>query len=229
MDLIVNLGDLQYLCQGTGQPSAFRHSWLSGERLQPIVIQECGSVDLIGVRFRPAGAWPVLHLPLQEFTGHVLELDSLPDYGLESLREQLLALSTDAARVRRLGLWLLRRLQKGPAVTAAVRYALHRLSKEERPAIGELVSRIGISHRHFVREFEKCVGLKPKVYARLRGFQHAIGLVGHEVKPDWSAIASACGYHDQAHLIHEFENFCGMSPSRYLERRGPFLNYLQLS
>ncbi len=229
IDLIVNLGDPQYLCPGQGRPVSFRHSWLSGERLKPIVIEELRRVNLIGIRFRPAGAWPILHIPLSEFTGHVVEMNSFDSLGMEALRDQLAGASTDVERVEKIRSWLLQRLRKGAPVTRAVRFALGRIGGTEDSRIGDLVSQIGISHRHFLREFERCVGLKPKIYARLRAFQRSITLVGQNEKPDWAATASACGYHDQAHFIHEFANFSGLSPSQYLKMRGPFLNYLTIS
>jgi AraC-like DNA-binding protein len=231
VDLMVNLGEPQYLCLGTRQDrlAAFNHSWLSGERMKPIVIEESGWVDLLGVRFRPGGAWPVLHIPVSEFTGHVVELDSLPDLEMEPLRQQLAEATSDDARVRRMQSWLMSRFCEGTSATPAVRYALKKMGKTGLARIGQLVGEIGISHKQFLREFEKCVGLKPKAFARLRAFQQVIDFIGHDQDPVWVDAALACGYHDQAHFIHEFQDFSGFTPSEYLRMRGPFLNYLTMS
>src|SRR6266576_848257 len=60
MELIVNLGDPQKLCaqDSPAKHTIFRHSWISGERTTPIVIDEIGYVHLVGVRLRAGGAWP---------------------------------------------------------------------------------------------------------------------------------------------------------------------------
>src|SRR5262249_18783395 len=78
MELIVNLGDPQTLCaqDNIEKHSIFRHSWISGERIAPIVIAEIGHVHLVGVRLRAGGAWPFLGIPLREFTDQVVELDA---------------------------------------------------------------------------------------------------------------------------------------------------------
>jgi len=38
----------------------------------------------------------------------------------------------------------------------------------------------------------------------------------------------ACGYYDQAHLIHEFQQFAGMPPTEYLRRRTEYPHYVYL-
>jgi len=79
VELIFNLGDPQKLCgrDNLTKHSTFRDSWISGERTKPIVIDEVGYVDLIGVRLRAGGAWPFLGIPVREFTDQVIELTSV--------------------------------------------------------------------------------------------------------------------------------------------------------
>jgi AraC-like DNA-binding protein len=91
-----------------------------------------------------------------------------------------------------------------------------------------LANQIGISHKHLLREFDRCVGLRPKVFARLCAFQRVIQSVGRKLEIDWAGTAALCGYYDQAHLIREFRSFSGLTPANYLIKRGPFLNYLDL-
>jgi methylphosphotriester-DNA--protein-cysteine methyltransferase len=94
--------------------------------------------------------------------------------------------------------------------------------------IGKIAETIGISHKHLLREFDRCVGLTPKLFARLCAFQRVIQSVGQKAEVDWAGTAAMCGYHDQAHLIHEFRAFSGLTPAHYLTKRGPFLNYLEV-
>ena len=94
--------------------------------------------------------------------------------------------------------------------------------------ISRIADTIGISHKHLLREFDRCVGLTPKLFARLCAFQRVIRSVGQKAEVDWAGTAATCGYHDQAHLIHEFRAFSGLTPAAYLMKRGPFLNYLEV-
>src|ERR1044071_4321643 len=58
VELIFNLGDPQKLCARNDltKHTTFRESWISGERTTPIIIDEAGCVDLVGVRLRAGGA-----------------------------------------------------------------------------------------------------------------------------------------------------------------------------
>jgi hypothetical protein len=66
--------------------------------------------------------------------------------------------------------------------------------------------------------FRDEVGLTPKQLLRINRFQKALGIA--RTKPDlsWSAIASAAGYFDQAHLIHESRHIAGCTPAALLGR-----------
>jgi AraC-like DNA-binding protein len=66
------------------------------------------------------------------------------------------------------------------------------------------------------------------LFARLCSFQRVIRSVGQKTEVDWAGTAARCGYHDQAHLIHEFRAFSELTPANYLTKRGPFLNYLEI-
>jgi AraC-like DNA-binding protein len=229
IELIVSLGDPQKLRRGSNgtMDQMFRESWISGERISPIVIDELGKVDLIGARLRPGGAWPFLGVPVREFTDQVVELESVFGREIHYLREQMGEAENDDARFDLLEAWLLERLRGRPAGTRAVSYTLTLLACGRGCVrIGQIAHEVGISHKHLLREFDRCVGLAPKLFARLCAFQRVIQTVGHKPRVDWADTAAICGFYDQAHLIREFQAFSGLTPAEYLSRRGPFLNYL---
>ena len=231
IELIVNLGDPQKLCarDGPGKQTIFRNSWISGERTAPIVIDEIGYVHLVGVRLRAGGAWPFLGIPLREFTDEVVELETIFGHEISDLREQLGEAPDDDARFDLLESWLVQRARSRTQPTRSVSHALRMITGGlDGVRIGKIADTIGISHKHLLREFDRCVGLTPKLLARLCTFQRVIRCVGQKSEVDWADTAATCGYHDQAHLIHEFRAFSGLTPANYLTKRGPFLNYLEV-
>jgi AraC-like DNA-binding protein len=231
IELIVNLGDPQKLCAADdpARNTIFNRSWISGERTEPIVIDESGYVDLVGVRLRAGGAWPFLGIPLREFTNQVVELEAILGPQIGQLRDRLGEAADDDARFDLMEDWLTQRARNRTQPTRAVSYALRIIQRGTDAArIGRMAEEIGISHKHLLREFDRCVGLTPKLLARLCSFQRVISAIGQRPTVDWSDTAVECGYYDQAHLIRDFRGFSGLTPVSYLARRGPFLNYLEI-
>lgn len=102
----------------------------------------------------------------------------------------------------------------------AVRYAVPALGDASRPrSVSSIVDDVGMSQRQFIEIFRGEVGVTPKAFARLRRFQHVLGFVEHLTEVDWTDVALRYGYFDQAHFIHDFREFSGVSPSVYLKYR----------
>jgi len=229
VEMIINLGDPQTLCalDDPNKRRVFRRAWISGERLEPILIDEIGYVHLAGIRLRPGGGWPFLGIPMREFSGQVIELEDILGQQISELRDRLGEETRDNARFDLLEAWLRARQRTSP--TRAVNYVLRAIQDSAGSArIGQMAKEIGISHKHLLREFDRCVGLTPKVFSRLCAFQRVIQSVGHRTDVEWADTATECGYYDQAHLIREFRALSGLTPATYLNRRGPFLNYLEI-
>ena len=77
--------------------------------------------------------------------------------------------------------------------------------------MSQLADELGISLRQLQRRFLAATGLKPKQFARLRRFRHAIAeLLRDEPRP-WASVAVDAGYADQSHLVREFTQLIGLS------------------
>jgi AraC-like DNA-binding protein len=50
---------------------------------------------------------------------------------------------------------------------------------------------------------------------------------GKEV--EWSRVAADCGFHDQPHLVREFRELAGMTPSAYCAARDEYANHIPLA
>src|SRR5262249_45351761 len=73
----------------------------------------------------------------------------------------------------------------------------------------------GLSMRQFERRFREAVGISPKLFSRMQRFQHVFhALEGPHT--DWVTEAIRCGYFDQAHLIRDFREFTGATPTALL-------------
>src|SRR5262249_40628 len=111
----------------------------------------------------------------------------------------------------------------------AVDYALHHFCRlPHATTIASITGAIGHSHRRFIQLFRQQVGLTPKAFCRVLRFQQSLITVHGARQVDWSEVALDCGYFDQAHFIHDFQWFWGMTASAYLAAATPHLNHVPL-
>src|SRR6185436_16556151 len=72
--------------------------WLSGERTRYIVIGAMANQSMVGIRFRPGGAYPFFQFPISEFSYAVTELDLIWGRSLvEEIRDQLIKITSPDA------------------------------------------------------------------------------------------------------------------------------------
>jgi AraC-like DNA-binding protein len=89
-----------------------------------------------------------------------------------------------------------------------------------------VVEETGCSPRHFIRLFSDEVGLTPKAFCRIRRFQRAVAMLHRAPAADCADVALTCGYYDQSHMIHDFQDIGGLSPASYLSRRAQHMNHV---
>ncbi len=240
MELIVNLldKDIQIFEQRDRyRPQSFRKALISGPHSDHFAIGTAQRVSVVGVHFKPGGAFPLLGLPASELRDANAPLDSLWGIEADELREQILEAETPEARFLILERALLDRIEEPPARHPAVAFALEEFrSVPHRRTISQVTHRIGVSHRHFIHVFSKEVGLTPKIFCRIQRFQKVLRLAeGRSAgrrRVDWAELALSYGYFDQAHLNRDFQAFSGLTPTAYLahkgERQGERHNHITL-
>ena len=177
-----------------------------GTMTRPLVIPPAGPSHAFGVRFRPGRAAAFLKLPIAELTDARVPLrdiwrswDGQIDIG--ALETELLK-RLDPDRDRR--------------VDAAVATIVATAGNAR---IDELAQSIGISRQHLARQFQHHVGLSPKAFARVMRFRRLIDTLGDRADIDWADAAAEHGYADQSHLIREFRELAGTTPSFHFFNR----------
>lgn len=214
--------------RATGTVTRYDDAWVAGQRRGPILVEAEGGYDLVGVRLLPHGAGALLDIPQHELTGRVVELRTL--WGarvIRELREQLAEARTVEDRLPILEEALDARASRGRAVPPLVDAGVAALCRDRsNVAIGVLAEWLGVSHRRLIESFDRYVGLKPKALQRILRFQRVVTMEDRYPSRQWSSIATACGYSDQAHMVNEFRTFAGITPERYRRLRAEYPNYV---
>jgi AraC-like DNA-binding protein len=189
-------------------------SILSGLATRAQVIDTDEQAFVAGVSFVPGGTLPFTTVPAHELRDADVPLDALWGVAAERrLRQQLIdaasaAQALDVLEAALCAVWRDRTRHD------AVAYALSEF--QARPALARVdavTTAIGLSRRRFIERFSRDVGVTPKRYCRLLRFQGAVAAVHRGQRPDWAQVALDAGYFDQAHFIHEFRAFAGVTPT----------------
>lgn len=108
-------------------------------------------------------------------------------------------------------------------VRREVGYAWARITADQgRGRVEALAGRIGWSRRHLSARFREEVGIGPKTLARIARFEHACWLLRRGPR-DLAGVAITAGYHDQAHMTHEWQALAGCTPRVWIAEELPFL------
>lgn len=182
---------------------------------------------VVGAVFRPGGTTGFFRDSAYAMRGRDVPLEALWGVaGTALLREALLEAATPQAALDVME-HALRQARHGRGTHPAVAFALARFGRQPEVArVGAVTSAIGMSAKRFTERFKAEVGLTPKQYCRLLRFQRAVSAAHADAAPDWRDVALACGYFDQAHFIHDFRAFSGLTPGGYRSGRTAFPNHV---
>lgn len=217
--------------QDESRYQSFRGGVLCGAYATFFIIDTACQEAIMGVSFKAGGAAPFLPFPASELYNTHVSLETLWGTAAHELRAQLLEARTLQARFRILEQFLQARMLHARPLSAhpAVAFALAELQRPAYPrSIAEVTEQTGLSSRRFIEVFSAAVGLTPKQFQRVRRFQEVLSLLARGEQMAWTDIAMACGYFDQAHFIHDFRTFSGLTPGVYLPLRGAYRNHIAL-
>jgi AraC-like DNA-binding protein len=231
MELVINLRKdplRVYESQNPEHFEGFQGAVVCGAHSEFFVIDSAQQASLVGVHFKPGGAFPFFGLPANELQNMHAGLESLWGAQAAVIREQLLEAGTAEARFCILERAFRARVHGPLARHPAVAFALKEFQDEPSRRMSSVTGQIGLSTRRFIQIFSEEVGLPPKQFCRIQRFQSVLRRVRDRPQIDWADLALACGYFDQAHFIHDFRAFCGLSPTSYLAQRGEHFNHVPI-
>lgn len=169
----------------------------------------------IAICFHPAAAGRFFSFPVG-IAGGVLTLDEAwKNTGLE-LEEKVVMADGDDNKVAIIQQYFQQLLTNNPAFDKSVEYCLWQtnLYKGQLTA-SQLADKTGLSQRQLSRRFTKAVGISPKEYLRVSRFIHSLDSIKKDIT--LTDVAYEHGYYDQAHFIHDYKEFAGLTPGELRE------------
>jgi AraC-like DNA-binding protein len=177
-----------------------------------------GSVNRMGIRFHPGGAFQLLGLGMPDVIGSELSADDLSMHSLLQLRDQLAELPHLSQRLTLIDQWLLDRVKKNNANIGFIQQLLPQLILTPQP-LEQLSEHLPISRRQLERKFQLEVGFSPNQLKQLHRVKIARTLISQRPEQSLTDIGQDAGFYDQAHFIRHFHNITGQTPGEYRQRK----------
>jgi AraC-like DNA-binding protein len=188
-------------------------SFAAGLYAGPVMIESFGAACCIQVNFTPLGARQFFGLPMSELRDRMIGLDDALGFDGTALREQLGEASGWDARFDIAEDFIAGRLAEANGLSPEIAWAYRTVvASGGRTRIAALAGEIGWSRKHLAAKFTDAIGIGPKTLSRIVRFNRALSLSKRQ-DDDWAGIAADCGYADQAHLVREFRQLAGETPT----------------
>lgn len=156
----------------------------------------------------PIGEFSELEVPIQEVLPHADEL-------LEQVAEQ----TSLEGRVRAFEHFFLKYIGDELEIPLLVKYLTEKIIAGSGTSnVKQLSEDTGYSSRYLSKNFEKYVGLSPKLFSRIIRFQNVIHLLEKQQYEQALPQIFELGYFDQNHFIKEFKEFSMLTPKKFIQQ-----------
>jgi AraC-like DNA-binding protein len=196
-----------------GQERRDMRAQLQGPTTAPVHFEAEGPLHVFGVGVLPLGWAALIDLPADQYADDAANLADIVGDSALSVVDAIAMARDDAARVAAADQFFLGLLEKAHAVPQwFTRLTDEWLTGSPNPDVDALVAASGMSARSVERLAKRIYGATPKTLARKYRALNAAVLLGNGEIEKWSDLGPGVFY-DQAHFIHEFKEFIGMTPS----------------
>jgi len=173
-----------------------------------------GPVQMLGIRFRPAGITAFIKMPVYEITNRTITLSLANTIFNREFFESLPDMQTMQQRLKHIDNYLLGKMNKVFKPERQIQYAVE-LIRENNGLIPvrKIAEEVCLSERHFERKFKASIGISPKLFNNIMRFQFARHYLKKHKDESIYTVAISCGYHDHSHMNKEFQRLGSISPS----------------
>lgn len=197
-----------------GSPDAHTAAAVVGVTTRPLVVSLHGRVDYFAVRFRPGALPHFVPCWADGLIDQLVPLASVAQESVGRLTAQLRTTADPHERTALLAAYLEQHFHNPRGNDLCPETLRHILQCHGAVTVPELADRSSMSERQFRRVFGQWFGVGPKAFCRIMRFQSLLRLIKRNPGGLLHTVLAG-GYHDQAHFIHEFRGFTGLSPTAF--------------
>ncbi|QNQ08129.1 helix-turn-helix domain-containing protein [Sphingomonas alpina] len=218
--MIVNLGDPITIVGGDGQilDLGTGEAFVGGIHLRPALSQSNGTQRGVHVFLPLTTLRRLLGLPMHLLLDRVVPLDAVLGVAAWQLGTELVEARSRDERIALLDAALIARIAQTRPIAAIDDHAVALVSRRPDLDLRTVADQVGWSRKHLADRIRDTVGIGPRSFRRVLRFHRVTSIVSAAPDPDWAGLAHDIGYCDQSHLIREFREFAGITPSAFVAR-----------
>ena len=184
-----------------------------------------GNIDMIAVIFHPLGLNPFVRCSMSELYNHYINVEDLEDIELNDLKRNISVEPAVETCIRLIERFFMQRLVDADCNYQRTQHAIRQIINQPQIDVNTLAESTCLGYRQFKRVFTDHVGMSPKEYYRVVRFQRALYLLQNHPGMELVDLAYSCGFYDSSHLVKDFKEFTGCSPTQYLSSRSPYSTF----
>lgn len=174
---------------------------------------------MLRVHFHPGALYRLLGIPLVEFKDKYADAAAIMGKEVEEVNERMSNVSAYTEMIQLLEEFLTGKIKKTRTDKCPLdRTAAEMVFRPGRSSIDQLAKQACLSPRQFNRKFKERLGIGPKMYSRIIRFHRAYQYKEMYPESDWLSVAVLFGYADYQHLVKDFKEFAGVTPSIWIHQ-----------
>jgi len=200
-----------------------RSALLFGPQTRAMPIAVTGSFVSMGIAFRPGSGNALMGLKMIDYVDRIAPCETIGLSGQATLEALEAGTSPEAWLQTLENLMRVEVTRNGYVKPDPITVMFEALAfTNPNASIAEFAREFGVDLRKLERTVHRDFGMAPKqVLRRARALDMASHLRG--VADEQEGAELALRYYDQSHLIHEFMDLFGMSPSQFIARPQPLM------
>ncbi len=210
MDLVIDLGSPFEQGVLSGPVQVRPRAFVAGLYEEGIKIRPTGTVNQLGIVFKPGKFRYFIPGDQKELKGLVTPLKDVFGSKADRLVDHLCGSDDELQQITLVRSFLEKSFRFDLEENYFLDLCIQNIQVSRgKVQLGDFARKAKTSNRHFRRIFKEYIGITPKLYCMMTRLQNVLKL--RSVSPmNLNRIASELGYYDPSHLSREFKNIAGM-------------------
>jgi AraC-like DNA-binding protein len=171
---------------------------------------------VVQIIFQTGALYRLTGIPLTELNNAYMPAEFVFQREVHLINEQLFHAQDYAAMIRILNRFVLDLVKSNKHDPHPIDTVCQRMLRSDTVvSLDRLAHAACYSIRQFERNFKNRTGVNPKVFSRLIRFDQAFRTRNARPGLDWQRIAFECNYYDYQHLVRDYKDFTGYSPTAF--------------